>query len=143
MAELGIEQLEQALCGLSGRRVLVLGASYREDVKELAFSTVYPIVELLQRSGAHVLLHDPLFAPAELAHLETEVVDLSSERARSADAVVVQAMHADFKNLDWRTFPKLRAVLDGRGTLDPARIREAGAAYIAIGISATGAAAPK
>jgi len=143
MAAVGVEQLQQALGGLKARRVLVLGASYREDVKELAFSTVYPIVELLHRAGADVVLHDPLFAPAELAHLETEVVDLDSEKARSADAVVVQAMHRDFKDLDWRTFKNLRVVLDGRGTLDADRIREAGAAYIAIGISESRAATPK
>jgi len=143
MAAVGVEQLEQALGGLKARRVLVLGASYREDVKELAFSTVYPIVELLHGAGADVLLHDPLFAPAELAHLETEVVDLDSEKAKSADAVVVQAMHRDFKDLDWRRFKNLRVVLDGRGTLDADRIREAGAAYIAIGISESRAATPK
>jgi nucleotide sugar dehydrogenase len=143
MAAVGVKQLERALGGLESRRVLVLGASYREDVKELAFSTVYPIVELLHRAGANVILHDPLFTPAELAHLETEVVELDSEKAKSADAVVVQAMHRDFKNLDWRSFKNLRAVLDGRGTLDAGLVRDAGAAYIAIGISESRAAAPK
>jgi nucleotide sugar dehydrogenase len=134
MAEVGIRQLDKALGGLEGRRVLVLGAAYRENVKELAFSTVFPVVDLLQRAGAHVLLHDPLYRPEELAALEAEVVD-DLDTARDVEAVVVQAWHKQFEDLDWTRFKGLKAVLDGRGTLDEAEVRRAGAAYIAIGIS--------
>jgi len=143
MARVGVDQLQRAMGGLDGRRVLVLGASYREDVKELAFSTAFAVVDLLRRAGAEVLVHDPLFTPAELANLEADVVDLESDRAKTVDAIVVQAMHRDFRDIEWRSFKNLRAVLDGRGTLDAEEIREAGAAYIAIGISETRAAAPK
>src|SRR5438094_495555 len=61
MAEIGVRQLDRLLGGLKSQRVLVLGASYREDVKELAFSTVLPIVDLLHRAGANVHLLDPHF----------------------------------------------------------------------------------
>ena len=132
MARVGIEALDRSLGGLRSHRVLVLGASYREDVKELAFSTAFAIVDLLHRAGANVMVHDPLFTPAELFALEAEVVDLDSEAALSADAVVVQAWHSSFHELDWRRFKSLRAVLDGRGSVDPQSVREAGAAYVAV-----------
>jgi UDP-N-acetyl-D-mannosaminuronate dehydrogenase len=135
MAEVGIDQLERLLGGLRGRRVLVLGVSYREDVKELAFSTAFTLVDLLHRAGAAVLIHDPLFTPAELLHLEGEVVDLNSDEALAAEAVIVQAWHRNFHDLDWRRFNHLRVVLDARGTLDPKPVRDAGATYIAIGAS--------
>jgi nucleotide sugar dehydrogenase len=133
MAEVEIEQLDRALGGLGSRTVLVLGASYREDVKELAFSTAFPIVDLLNRGGARVLIHDPLFTEAELQPFKAEVVDLDSEDALRADAVVVQAWHGNFKGLDWSRFKNLRAVLDGRGAVDAQAVRDAGAAYIAVG----------
>src|SRR4029077_5416914 len=134
MAAVSVDDLARAIGGLEGRRVLVLGASYREDVKELAFSTAFLLVEQLRRRGAEVLIHDPLFTPAELAGFEAMVVDLNSDEARSVDAIVVQAMHHAFDGLDWRSFKSLRAVLDGRGTLDAEQVRRAGAAYVAIGI---------
>jgi nucleotide sugar dehydrogenase len=137
MAEVGVEQLRQALGDLRSRRVLVLGASYREDVKELAFSTAFPIVDLLRRAGAEVMLHDPLFTADELRLFDATVVDLDSQDALAADGVVVQAWHRDFRDLDWRRFEKLRAVLDGRGAVDPAAVRSAGAAYIAIGMASS------
>ncbi|HKW59438.1 MAG TPA: UDP binding domain-containing protein, partial [Candidatus Dormibacteraeota bacterium] len=144
MANVGLGQLEAALGGLRSRRVLVLGAAYREDVKELAFSTVFPVVELLHAAGAQVLLHDPLFHPDDLRALEADVVEnIDSVDAQGVDAVVVQAWHRDFHGLDWARFKGLKAVLDGRGTIDEAAVRRAGAAYIAIGISETRAGAPK
>ena len=143
MASVGIGLLEQALGGLDGRRVLVLGASYREDVKELAFSTVFPIVALLHSAGASVMLHDPLFLSKELAGLESDVVELDSDRAADAEAVIVNAWHRDFAKLDWRRFKRLRAVLDGRGSVEAEKVRAAGATYIAIGSSRSRAGTPK
>jgi nucleotide sugar dehydrogenase len=134
MAAVGIGQLQRRLGDLRARPILVLGASYREDVKELAFSTVIPIVDLLHRAGARVMVTDPLFTAAELSHLEAEVVDLDSDAALSAEAVVVQAWHKEFRDLDWRAFQQLQAVLDGRGAADANKVREAGATYLAIGI---------
>jgi len=143
MAEVCIQQLDRVLGGLRSRTVLVLGASYREDVKELAFSTAIPIVDLLHRAGARVLINDPLFTLTELHAFEAEVVDLKSEVAFGVDAVVVQAWHKDFRDLDWRRFKHLQVVLDGRGSVDPAQVRDAGASYLAVGIAETRAVSPK
>jgi nucleotide sugar dehydrogenase len=137
MAEIGVRQLSRVLGGLESRRVLVLGASYREDVKELAFSTVFPLVELLRQAGATVLLHDPHFEPEELEGLEAHVVDLKADAATDVDAVVVQAWHREFRDMDWGRFKRLAVVLDGRGSLDPDAVREAGATYLAIGVPTT------
>ena len=143
MAEVCIEQLARALGGLQGRRVLVLGMSYREDVKELAFSTAIPIVDQLHRAGARVLIHDPLFTASELERFEAEVVELSSSAVEEVDAVIVQAWHRDFQSLDWRRFKHLRAVLDGRGAVPADSVRETGATYLAVGVAELRERSPK
>jgi nucleotide sugar dehydrogenase len=135
MVDRSVQALAKALGGLEGRRVLVLGASYREDVKELAFSTAIPLVDRLHRMGAVVLLHDPLFAPRELANLEAELVDLSAPL--DVDAVVVQAYHHQYRQLDWKLFRGLKVVFDGRGALDPRVISAAGAIYLAVEVPGT------
>jgi len=58
--------LSRALGGLRGKRVIVLGVSYRPDVKETAFSAAFPVVAALRKEGAHTLVHDPLFSDQEL-----------------------------------------------------------------------------
>lgn len=130
MAARSLRWLETALGGLSGRRVLVLGLSYREDVKELAFSTALAVIDQLRHSGATVLANDPHFQPSELAGLEVEVVDLT--RDTDVDAVIVQAFHREYKDLDWARFRGLKVVLDGRGGLDAAPLRARGVKVISV-----------
>jgi nucleotide sugar dehydrogenase len=132
MADRSLDSLAAALGGLQGRRVLVLGASYREDVKEMAFSTAIPLVEGLHRRGAVALVHDPLFEPRELAALEAEIADLEGDAPLQMDAVIVQAFHSQYRELDWSRFRGLKVVFDGRGSLDPEAIRKTGAAYLAV-----------
>jgi nucleotide sugar dehydrogenase len=140
MADRAVDLIRDTLGGLDRRRVLVLGASYRENVKELAFSTAIRVVERLHRDGAHVLIHDPYFEPAELAALEAEVADLRSKAPLDVDAIVVQAFHNDYRDLEWTRFRGLKAVFDGRGLVDPEPVRAAGARYLTFaGTVRTGA----
>jgi nucleotide sugar dehydrogenase len=132
MVDVAIARLEKAFGSLQGRRILVLGASYREDVKELAFSTAIPLVERLHERGAEVMLHDPLFREEELSNLPARVVDIGSNAHVDADAVVVQAYHAAFRDLDWSRFRGVKVVFDGRRSLEPEAVRSIGATYLAV-----------
>ena len=81
MVDVAVKQLEEALGGLKGKTVLVLGLSYREDVKELAFSVALRLVPALRQAGARVLGNDPLFEPSELDELGIELVEDLSMRS--------------------------------------------------------------
>src|SRR5207245_2524000 len=79
--------LSEVLGGLVGKRVVVLGVSYRPDVKETAFSAAFPVVAGLKEMGASVVVHDPLFSDRELNDLGFEPINL--REATPADAVIV------------------------------------------------------
>jgi nucleotide sugar dehydrogenase len=130
MAETAVRLLSQELGGLMGQHILVLGLAYRENVKELAFSVGPRLVNILTAAGAQVLVHDPLFPASQLADLGGRPTELSA--ALGVDAVVIQAPHRAYDDLDWRSFHRLRVVLDGRGTLDPSRLGGTGAVYVSI-----------
>lgn len=136
MVDVAISSLEKVLGALRGRTVLVLGASYREDVKELAFSTAIPLVEGLHARGAEVLIHDPLFRADELAQLPARVVDLTPGSPLQVDAIVVQAYHSAFRDLDWSLVRGAKVVFDGRGALAPETARKLGATYLAVDLPA-------
>ncbi|HEV2035641.1 MAG TPA: nucleotide sugar dehydrogenase [Candidatus Dormibacteraeota bacterium] len=131
MAARCLEWLSEALGGLSGKCVLVLGLSYREDVKELSFSTALAVIDQLRRAGATVLANDPHFTRVELADLEVEVVE-DLGRDLNVDAIVVQAFHSEYRALDWGRFKGLKVVLDGRGGVDPAPLRSIGVNVISV-----------
>jgi nucleotide sugar dehydrogenase len=102
--------LKEAFGDLAGARVAVLGAAYRGGVKETAFSGVFGAVEALAAQGAQPVVHDPLYSDDELAALGFEPYQLGTD----IDAVVVQANHAEYADLEPADLPGLRAFIDGR-----------------------------
>jgi len=123
--------LEGAYGDLTGARVAVLGAAYRGGVKETAFSGVFATVEALRAAGAVPLVQDPLYTDEELVKLGFEPYHLGEP----ADAVVIQADHAEYREVTGAQVPGVKAVVDGRRVSST----EAwpGAAYRVIGRAAS------
>ncbi len=128
MPAYAVAQLEEALGGLRGARVLILGVTYRGGVKEAAFSGAFGVRDELTRRGAVALAADPLFDDAELRALGFEPWD-----GEPVDGAVVQADHAEYRTLDPARLPGARAIVDGRAILDAARWAQAGVALRVIG----------
>ncbi|WP_314146560.1 nucleotide sugar dehydrogenase [uncultured Leifsonia sp.] len=105
-----VDLLDEAVGGLQGVRVVVLGAAYRGGVKETAFSGVFPTVSELIDRGAVPLVHDPLYTDEELEKLGFTPYHLGEP----ADAVVIQADHAEYRTVGAGEIPGVRAVVDGR-----------------------------
>ncbi len=114
MPEYTVGLLEGAHGSLDGQHVAVLGAAYRGGVKETAFSGVYATVEALQARGAQVTVHDPLYGDDELAALGFTPFHLGEK----ADAVVVQADHAEYRGITPDDVPGVRTLVDGRRVTD-------------------------
>jgi len=133
MAAWALDKLSRSLLGLRGKRVLILGLSYRENVKEPIFSGALRLITQLRDAGAIPLVNDPLFADDEIARNDATPVPL--DNLPPADALILQAYHDDYRLIDWPSLAQkgYRVVLDGRNSLDPDEIRRAGMAYIGIG----------
>ena len=127
MPEYAIALAEGALGELRGRRVVVLGASYRGRVKETAFSGVFPTVEGLGARGAEVLVHDPMFSDEEL----TGYGFTPYHPGDPVDVAILQADHPEYLELTPESLPGVQVMIDGRGVLDPAQWK--GVAYRSIG----------
>lgn len=125
-----VQRLSDELGGLHEARVVVLGAAYRGDVKEMAFSGVFSTVAALRSAGATVTVQDPLYTAAELtAHGFTP-----HEAKSEVDGVVVQADHSSYAELTPADFPGVRAALDGRGVLDGTAWSSEGVRVLRVGV---------
>jgi nucleotide sugar dehydrogenase len=131
MAVHAADLLEQRLGSLTGRHVVILGLSYRADVKEAAYSTSLLLTHELERRGAVVSINDPLFTDAEIEARGARPIHLDD--IDQVDAIVVQAYHQHYRDLPAAFFLKPRVVLDGRGDLDPFALGLDPTAYIRIG----------
>lgn len=116
MPEYVVNRVEEVMGDLGGQTVAVLGASYRGGVKETAFSGVFETVDQLRARGADVKVHDPMYTDEELEAFGWEPYHLGE----STDAVIIQANHADYKELKPGDVPGAKLLFDGRRVTDPA-----------------------
>jgi len=93
-----VDRLTVSLEGkLKGRRILILGVSYRQDVGDTRYSPVGPLVYSLIDAGAEVIAYDPLVA--EWPGVKVELLD-ELPSASSFDVVVLAVPHKIFRELD-------------------------------------------
>jgi UDP-N-acetyl-D-mannosaminuronic acid dehydrogenase len=127
----GADRLAGLLGGsLEGRRVLVLGLSFRADLRESSHTTTGPVVDELRRRGAEVRVHDPLFGRDGVA---AHGYDWDTPDSGWAEALVLHTGHAEYRALQPAQVPGVVAVLDGRNVLEAELWRSAGMAYAGIG----------
>src|SRR5690606_7197004 len=100
MPSYAVDLLAAAMGELKDKRVLVLGASYRGGVKETAFSGVFDTVSQLRTRGAQVQVSDPMYSDDELTRLT-----LPPHDGQPVDAIVIQADHAEYRELSAADFP--------------------------------------
>lgn len=108
-----VARLEAEFGSVKGKKVVVLGATYRGGVKETAFSGVFPTVNELKRLGATVAVHDPMYTDDELRHEGFEPFHFGE----TADAAILQADHAEYANLTAEQLPGVSVILDGRNMI--------------------------
>lgn len=115
-----VDLLENNFGSLSGKKVAVLGAAYRGGVKETAFSGVFDVVASLSARGASASVHDPLYTDEELERLGFAAYHFGE----TVDAVIVQANHAEYSQLNTSDIPGAKAIVDGRRVISAALATE-------------------
>ncbi|WP_037601970.1 nucleotide sugar dehydrogenase [Streptacidiphilus rugosus] len=116
MPQYAVDLLAAAYGDLDGVNVLVLGAAYRGGVKEMAFSGVFGTVEALRARGAVPFVSDPMYTAEEIsAH------GLTPHQGETVTAAILQADHAEYRELAATDLPEVSVLVDGRRTTDPAR----------------------
>lgn len=121
-------RVEQLLGGLTGKRVLILGLTFRPDVAVTHHTNAVDLLREFSARGATVYGHDALLSPAGVRELGFEP---APEPLKGYDVAVVHANHGAYRDLDWRAITPL--LVDARNALDRAAIESAGVRYLGIG----------
>jgi len=113
MPKFFVDELDKFLGGLEDKKILILGITYREKVKESAFSGAFALDTLLLRKGAITFALDPLYTEEETINLGFDVCKNFSE----IDAIVLHTRHDIFLKLEINDFKNLKVLADGRNFL--------------------------
>jgi nucleotide sugar dehydrogenase len=123
------------ICGKSLKRakVVVLGISYRPNVKEVRFSPSLDLISILKKRGARVSTFDPLFTTSELNTMGLVSEPTLRRAVEKADSVILTIAHDEFKKLDTielaAHMSKRGLIIDCTGILDPASVEKSGLVY--------------
>jgi nucleotide sugar dehydrogenase len=91
-----LEKVDELLGGLDGRRLLVLGASYRGGVADTRYSPSAAFAGAALARGAEVVCHDPLATDWELPAPPVNVLP----EPDGFDAIVFAVIHDEYLALD-------------------------------------------
>jgi nucleotide sugar dehydrogenase len=126
--------------GLTGKNILLLGVSYRQDVADTRFSPSEVFVRGALEHGASVVCHDPLVR--DWPELDLPVANELPALDR-VDAVVFAVPHREYAALDVRRWLNgtRPVILDANDVLSKAQhqtLREMGCAVASIGRGTAG-----
>lgn len=119
---------------ISGSTILVLGISYKPNVKDIQLSPAEKIIEKLGQLNVNVKIYDPYYISTEVFGIKTES-DLHSILSQT-DAIIIVTAHKDFHDLE-PTFLKSKMktpiVIDSRGIIDKHAATKSGLIFRGIG----------
>jgi UDPglucose 6-dehydrogenase len=133
-----IHKLHQVLHSLKGRRVGLLGLSFKPNTDDLRGPPSLTIAAALDSLGAKVIGYDPVAgkAAAELMPHIQAVFD-PYDALRGAHAAVVVTEWEEVRSLDPKKAASLmrepKLIVDGRNALDATALQEAGLLYRGFG----------
>ncbi len=138
-----VDRLGDLLGGLSGRRIGLLGLTFKPDTDDLRDAPSLSIARGLIEAGATVTAYDPMpAARARAAEMVPglRIVGSANEALDGADAAALVTEWPEFAELDWvGLHGRMRShvVLDGRNALYPEQVTAAGFQYAAFGRGVT------
>lgn len=133
-----VGMLEGLTGGLEGRKVAVLGATFKPDTDDIRSSPALSIASALVERGARVTISDPAAsAEAVAAEVEGTAFFADAEAAvAGAEAVLLCTEWEQYVRLDPARIGELvseRIIVDGRNALDPDAWKRAGWEYRGVG----------
>ncbi|PIS12098.1 MAG: nucleotide sugar dehydrogenase [Bdellovibrio sp. CG10_big_fil_rev_8_21_14_0_10_47_8] len=97
-----VDALRKILGSFKNKKILLLGASYRQDVADLRHSPSSIFVKKLAEEGAEIVIHDPLVKES----LEGLPVTAEIPYHQQFDALVLAVQHQEYANLNFSRWPK-------------------------------------
>lgn len=123
---------------ITGKRIGVLGLSFKPDTDDMRESPAIDIVNGLIERGAAVQAYDPIAMTVAREHLDKNVKFCMDayETAAGCDALLLVTAWNEFKGLDMEQLKgtmRRPVLVDGRNLYDPDELREMGFTYVGVG----------
>lgn len=132
--KLTLDAFKEANNPINSSKILVLGISYKPNVKDIQLTPVKEIIETLKKLNAKVKIYDPYFKNEIIfeTKVENDLIDALSD----IDAVILATAHKEFIDLEpifLASKMKTPIVIDARGIIDNHAAKKAGLIFRGLG----------
>ena len=109
---------------IQNSNILILGVSYKPNVKDIQLTPAEKIIKKLQNLGAKIYVYDPYFVSNEVFGITTE--NDIEKIIPKVDAAIIVTAHDEFKKLKLSIFSQTSQsiLIDTRGIIDPAEAKK-------------------
>ncbi len=132
-----VAKVKEAVGNLRGKTIGVLGLSFKPNTDDLREAPSLKIISALQREGAKIRAYDPkAMEAAQKIFKKIEYGKDPYDVAKGVDALLIITEWNQFRNLDLKRLQKIMKMpvfLDFRNIYEPAKMRESGFQYFAVG----------
>jgi len=132
-----VRKARNILGDLRGKRIGILGLSFKPDTDDMRDAPSIDIIELIKKDGGKIVAFDP--QAMEKAREIIKEIDFASDvydLAKDLDALIIVTEWNDFKEIDFKKLKKLMknpVIIDGRNIYDPEQLRNLGFTYLGVG----------
>jgi UDPglucose 6-dehydrogenase len=132
-----VEKIESTLGSLEGKRLGILGLTFKPNTDDVRESPAIKIVTSLIKRGASIAAFDPAGMEASKQILnDVYYAQNLYDVAKDADGLILLTEWNEFRNLDWDRMKSLLrspTVFDLRNIYDPSRMKSRGFNYHCVG----------
>lgn len=136
--EILVQKLEKYLGDLKGKRITLLGLSFKPETDDLREAPSIKLAKLLLEKGSVVTGNDPMSGNAfKKLGLDVTVIDPVYESVKEADGLILVTEWKLYYGLDWEKIKELMTgniVIDGRNFLDKNLLKSLEFKYEGMGI---------
>ena len=130
-----VEYCRKLVGDLRGKRVAVLGLSFKPLTDDMREAKSIPIIKELLKEGANVSAYDPVaVANAKVILKDTiEYAPSTVDCLKNSDCCILVTEWEEFKELDLKKIKEVMdnpIIIDGRNVYDPSEVRKLGFNYI-------------
>ncbi len=137
-----VHKLREHLGSLVGRRVALLGLSFKPNTDDMRDAASLVLAARLEGEGVEVVAYDPVAGPRAAELLPgVQMLPSATDVLEGADAAVLVTEWAEFAEFDWAAAASRMSrplIVDGRNFLDADALVAAGFEYEGIGRQSAG-----
>ena len=117
--KLTLDAFQECNQSIKAATILILGISYKPNVKDIQLTPAEIIIKKLQELGVNVRIYDPYFKNVNIFGIKSE--NNLDDVFTNIDAAIIVTGHDEFKKIELSKFNQMnnKILIDTRGIIEP------------------------